>query len=106
VARVTREGVYPATGDEGALREGCVRRPASQGVGSVDGSNNCVFEVQRLAPSGDRAVKGREARGAALKGARARRSVDGAVKGNVGRAGDWRMRALMRRSLSWVAARR
>jgi hypothetical protein len=31
-------------------------------------------------PSGDRAVKGREARGAALKGARARRSVGGAVK--------------------------
>jgi hypothetical protein len=57
-------------------------------------------------PSGDRAVKGREARGAALKGARARRSVNGAAKGNVGRAGDWRMRALMRRSLSWVAARR
>jgi len=57
-------------------------------------------------PSGERAAKGRETRGAALKGARARRSVGGAVKGNAGRAGGWRMRALMRRSLSWAAARR
>jgi hypothetical protein len=68
VARVTREGVYPATGDEGALREGCVRRPASQGVGSVDGSNSCVFEVRRLVPLRGSGGQGQGGAGCRLEG--------------------------------------
>jgi len=70
LARVSRAGVYPATGDEGALREGCVRRPASQGVESGRRfQETASSRSSGLAPSPrERAVKGREARGAAHRG--------------------------------------
>jgi len=71
-------------GDEGALREGCVRRPASQGVGSVDGSNNCVFEVQQLAP-----LRGKGGQGQGDAGCR--------LEGGTGKTLGWRGRKRQRR---------
>jgi len=88
------------------LREGRVRHLASQGAG--DGSTVPRLRLRGPAAgalSGELAAKGREARGAAEEGARARRSTDVAQEAT---DQSWRLahQALMRRGVSWVAARR
>jgi len=76
LAKVSDDGVHPATGDQVELREGFGRQPVSQGAGSGVRFDVSVFEVQRPVPlsRGD----GREGQGGARcrrEGARARRSV-------------------------------
>jgi len=90
LAKVSRVGVHPVTGDQAELREGFGRQPASQGVGLVCGSTKERLRgPATVAPSGETAAKGREARGAAERGhgqdapsENARKAWDG--------AGGWR----------------